>query len=276
MVAAGVEWSWPVMVTAGSSTHVFEPVAQVITRPDEQYAGQLPNDDAQSLVLDESNLFAWNKYSGYDREEGGTRLNAGIRYVGTLDNGMSATGVFGQSYQLAGQNSFDIVGTSDTGNYSGLQGDVSDYVAAASFDTGLGQRIIGRGLFDNDDFAVNRGEIGVANTAGAVTASASYVYIKKDPNAGINAPSSAISTTASVSALENWRLFGSMTYDIENASVARDSIGLSFENSCVTVSLAYNENLTSDIPTRSVMLRLLLRTLGEGTVTANIDKDKSS
>jgi hypothetical protein len=41
--------------------------------------------------------------------------------------------VFGQSYQLFGQNSFALGGTSNTGLNSGLDTAASDYVARASY-----------------------------------------------------------------------------------------------------------------------------------------------
>ena len=42
--------------------------------------GSLPNEDAQSLVFDDTSLFEWDKFSGFDRSEGGTRLNVGLQY----------------------------------------------------------------------------------------------------------------------------------------------------------------------------------------------------
>ncbi|MBN9021637.1 MAG: LPS-assembly protein LptD, partial [Rhizobiales bacterium] len=57
MPTVGAEWSLPILARAGKSTHVFEPIVQVVARPDEPYAGELPNDDAQSLVFDDSILF---------------------------------------------------------------------------------------------------------------------------------------------------------------------------------------------------------------------------
>ena len=56
----------------------LEPMAQVFARPDEQYIGELgiPNEDAQSFVFDAvARLFERDKFSGYDRMEGGTRVN---------------------------------------------------------------------------------------------------------------------------------------------------------------------------------------------------------
>src|SRR6185295_14120446 len=135
MPSVGVEWSLPVMAIMGSSTQVFEPMAQLIVRPDETLAGQLPNEDAQSLVFDDSDLFSRDKFSGYDRIEGGTRLNAGLHYVGTFGNGASVDGLFGQSYHLAGENPFAQPDIADTGNFSGLETDISDYIGRLSLDT---------------------------------------------------------------------------------------------------------------------------------------------
>ena len=52
----------------------------------------IPNEDAQSFVFDATTLFERDKFSGYDRIEGGTRANIGLRYTGTFDNGWTANG----------------------------------------------------------------------------------------------------------------------------------------------------------------------------------------
>ena len=97
MVTAGLEARYPILMTAPNSSHVFEPIVQVFARPDERLAGALPNEDAQSFVFDASNLFDRDKFSGFDRIEGGTRANIGARYTGTFDAGYTLRGVFGQS-----------------------------------------------------------------------------------------------------------------------------------------------------------------------------------
>ena len=57
-------------------------------RPNERLAGGLPNEDAQSFVFDTTSLFERDKFSGFDRTEGGTRANVGLRYTGSFDNGL--------------------------------------------------------------------------------------------------------------------------------------------------------------------------------------------
>ena len=267
------------MAVMGSSTQVFEPMAQLIARPDETLAGQLPNEDAQSLVFDDSNLFSRDKFSGYDRVEGGTRLNAALHYVGTFGNGASLDGLFGQSYQLAGQNSFAERDIADAGNFSGLETDISDYVGRISLDSGLGPRFAARGRFDQNDFTVQRWEVEATDVIGAVTASASYLYLRNDPNAGVLTPESVVTGAAAVNVLENWRLFGSAAYDFSNEQLARDSFGIAFDNSCVTLSIAYSETrseYTDLAQDRMVSFRLLLRTLGETGGSAGLGTGSGS
>ncbi len=86
MATAGLELRWPILFSTTSSTHILEPIAQIYMRNNERYAGQLPNEDAQSFVFDATNLFSRDKFSGYDRVEGGTRANLGLRYSGNFSN----------------------------------------------------------------------------------------------------------------------------------------------------------------------------------------------
>ena len=78
-----------------------------------------PNENSQSLVFDETNLFAWDKYSGYDRIEGGTRLNYGAQYTANFANGGHANIVGGKSSSRRTE-SYTIADSANTGLESGL------------------------------------------------------------------------------------------------------------------------------------------------------------
>ncbi|ODS02567.1 hypothetical protein AUC71_14655 [Methyloceanibacter marginalis] len=125
----GMEYRYPFITTTGTVTHTLEPIGQIIARPDSLGDQQeIPNEDALSLVFDDTILFDIDKFSGYDRIETGTRANVGVRYTAQLISGAYARAVFGQSYQLAGQNEFDT----DFYRTSGLATDTSDYVSGAT------------------------------------------------------------------------------------------------------------------------------------------------
>ena len=249
-------------------------MAQIVGRPDEPYAGELPNDDAQSLVFDDSVLFRRDKFSGNDRVEGGTRVNYGLRYIGTFSENVVLEGLFGQSYQIAGQNSFAVKDIADVGAFSGLETDFSDYVGRVSLDTPLG-RLAVRGRFDEENLDVQRAEIEASKTTGSLTASAAYGYIRDVPTAGIN-QQSFVNAQASVQIADRWRLFGSAVYDFSHKQVSQDSVGFAYDDSCVSLSIAYTESRNTLIPDRSLMVRLLLRTLAEGAVNANVSSATSN
>jgi LPS-assembly protein len=278
MPAIGAEWSWPILARAGEDTHIFEPIAQIIARPNEMHAGTLPNNDAQSLVFDVSNLFDHNKFSGFDRVEGGTRANIGIRYYGAFASGASLEGAFGQSIHLAGVNPYNPIVSdelSNVGAASGLETNFSDYVAGVTLDSGLGPRVSARARFDEKSFSINRAELQATSAIGPVTASANYIYLRTDPNSGLMEPSSAIRAAASVNFAENWRAFGSVTYDVEKSAFAGDSFGIAYDDECLTLSIAYSqthEGYTDLQPTRALNFRLQLRTLGETSYSQNLNR----
>src|SRR5690606_41028964 len=86
MATAGLEARWPVLFSTTSATHILEPMGQTLARPNEPFGSTvgIPNEDAQRLVFDATNLFRRDKFSGYDRIEGGVRANLGIRYSGAF------------------------------------------------------------------------------------------------------------------------------------------------------------------------------------------------
>jgi LPS-assembly protein len=270
MPAVGFEWSWPILARLGYSSHIIEPIAQLIIRPNETGAGELPNNDAQSLVFDDTTLFSRDKFSGFDRIEGGTRLNVGIHYLGTFASGFSVDALFGQSYQLAGDNPYAAADIAYAAATSGLATATSDYVGRVAVTSPEGATFTARGRFDQHDFGLNRGEIIASKTSGSLTAAVSYLYLAKDPNAVnasgevFDAPASVIRAAGSVAVNDEWKIFGGVAYDFTNASLAANSLGIAYDNSCLSVSVAYSETrdpYTDLSKSQSVKLRLALRTL---------------
>ena len=133
MPTVGLEYKYPFINVQPWGTQTITPIAQIIVRPNEPHAGQMPNEDAQSLVFDDLNLFRVNKFSGWDREEGGGRANVGIQATTQFDRGGYINVLFGQSYQLFGTNSFAVPDAVNTGIDSGLETRRSDYVGSISY-----------------------------------------------------------------------------------------------------------------------------------------------
>ena len=108
MAAAGMEYRYPFINVQSWGTQTIEPIAQVLVSPNETKIGAIPNEDSQSFNFDASNLFRINKFAGWDRVEGGGRLNTGIRYNLQFNQGGYINVLVGQSFQLFGLNSFTV------------------------------------------------------------------------------------------------------------------------------------------------------------------------
>lgn len=276
MPAVGVEYQWPFLATLGPTVHTFGPKAQLIVRPNEAHPGALPNEDAQSLIFDDTTLFRWDKFSGYDRQEGGVRANVGVVYQGLFPGGATVDALFGQSFQLAGENSFALQDHVQTGLGSGLETDTSDYVGRVTVNSGLGVAVTGQARFAHEDLAINAGSLTAVGTYGASTASLGYNYYRVSQAAGIFERREEISAAAAIEFVDNWSVVGSLVYDLAKDSPVSRGIGLAYAGDCFDFSAVYSEttdtysDLVSD---RRIFFRLSLRTLASSAFTSNLGGD---
>jgi LPS-assembly protein len=274
MATAGLELRYPILFSMGSSSHVLEPMAQTFVRPNEQYVGGLsiPNEDAQSFVFDATTLFDRDKFSGYDRMEGGTRANVGLRYSGSYDNGWVTNALFGQSYRIAGENAFSAPDLVNAGAYSGLDSNVSDFVALAGFASPGGFSASVSGRFDENSFEARRTEVKAAYTGLPVSLSSSYTFIQAQPLYGFAQDRHEVSVGASTKLGQFWSVFGSGTFDLENSYMARNGLGFSYADECFTFLLTMSETRASKNASseQSIGFNISFRTLGDfGSATSN-------
>jgi LPS-assembly protein len=276
MATAGLEMSWPLLFSATSSSHVVEPMAQVFMRPNEQYVGGLaiPNEDAQSMVFDATTLFERDKFSGYDRIEGGSRANVGVRYSGSYNNGWGTNAIFGQSYQLGGENSFAAPDLVNVGAYSGLDTTKSDYVGLVGLNSPNGFAASISGRFDEQSFEIRRAELKAAYSGLPISLSAKYAFIQAQPLYGFTTDRHEVTLGASTHLAENWRVFGTGTYDLQEGLLVKDGVGFAYNDSCFTylMTFAQSRDLNTREVTQSIGLNLSFRTLGDfGSSTNGID-----
>jgi len=267
MATAGLEARWPFLFAAAGSAHVIEPMAQLFARPDEPYRDRLgiPNEDAQSLVFDATTLFERDKFSGYDRIEGGTRANLGIRYSGSFANGWTAHGLFGQSYHLAGDNPYASPDLVHVGAFSGLETDRSDYVGLIGVTLPNGMAFSTGARLDEETFELRRADVRAAGTVGAVTAGLQYAFIDAQPGYGFTEDRQEVTAQGSIRFHENWRGFGSGTYDLQSNTLVRNSFGFAYDDECFTYLMTFSQERDIDSGERknSFAFNISLRTLGD-------------
>ncbi len=97
-----IRLNWPfVRGTAGGGNEVIEPILQVIAAPQSgnNPRDNIPNEDSLDYEFTDATLFQLNRFGGFDRYDGGIRVNAALRAEWNLAGGQKLEGLVGASYQ---------------------------------------------------------------------------------------------------------------------------------------------------------------------------------
>ncbi len=273
MPTVGLEYRYPFISVQSWGTQTVEPIAQIIARPSEPQVGRWPNEDAQSLIFDDSNLFRVDKFSGYDRVEGGGRANYGLTYTAQFNRGGSFNALFGQSYSLW-DNSFAQGGISNTGLDSGLDTTRSDYVARASFQPNSTYKFTSRFRFDNDNFEIKRMELETAANFDRWNLSLLYGDYAAQPEIGFLDRRQGVLGASSFKLDANWVVRGSALYDLNSHKFAQNSLGLGYVDDCFILALnyvtSYSYGSGTPVLNHTILLQMSLRTLGDTSVSQNL------
>lgn len=263
VATGGAEYRYPFAKHTERASHVIEPIAQIIARPGLKNQEDIPNEDARSLVFDDTLLFDIDKFSGYDRIETGTRANAGLRYTLQRHKGGYLRAVVGQSYQVAGDNEFR--------DESGLETTRSDYVTGLYIQPLKYFTAIGQARFDEKSFALRRTDLYGNVSAGPVSTSVNYANLKAQPGLGILTDRSEVIASANVLVTEHWSAYGNIRYDIEGDQRISDSLGVKWADDCFALAVTYTQSFVRDRdiePNETVFVRFEFKHLGAYDIDA--------
>jgi len=272
---AGLDYRYPLITTTGSVTHTVEPIGQIIARPNSLGDQQdIPNEDALSLVFDDTLLFDIDKFSGYDRIETGTRVNYGFGYTAQFMSGAYVRTVAGQSLQIAGQNEFDT----EFYQTSGLATDTSDYVTGLYIQASSNLAFSAQQRFDQNDLSVKRTDLGSSVAYGPVQARVNYADVPANlptaAPAGIvtGIDSEEILAAAALAITDDWSLLGNFRYDIRGDQTITDGLGLRYQDDCFLIDMTYQRSFIRDQdiePDERFLVSFALKYLGAYSVATS-------
>jgi len=277
MPAVGLEYRYPFINVQPWGTTTIEPIAQVIVRPNEGYAGKLPNEDAQSLTFDASNLFSVDKFGGWDRVEGGGRANVGVSATTQFERGGTINVLFGQSYQLFGLNSYAVQDVINTGIGTGLDTNVSDYVARATYQPNKTYTFSASTRLDHDTMQIQRLELEGRANFDRWSLSMLYGNYAPQPQLGYLSRREGILTTETVKLTTNWVVSGGFRYDLQAGQINEYIVGAGYVDDCFVLALNYITDyayVTATNPTPTldhrIMLQIGLRTIGQTSFSESV------
>ncbi len=277
LATGGATVSYPWVANVGSTSHVIEPIGQIVAHSSHVDQDFVPNEDAKSLIFDDTNLFDTTKFSGYDRLETGVRANVGVQYTFQGPVGYARI-LAGQSFHLSGNNAYDPadVATSGFNTQSGLETKDSDYVLGAYIAPTDMFRLISQSRFDEDDFSLRRQDMTAVFSYGPLLAGATYSY----GDAYLEETSryetqEDILGYASLRLTDRWSIGGSLRYSIDEDRMLTDSIRIAYLDECFMLSATYSETFIRDPdrdiePDQVVMLRFEFKHLGGFNYETNV------
>jgi len=265
-LAADVQWPF-IGAALGGTQRLVPRVQLVITPPTENL--DIPNEDARAIDLEDSNLFALNRFPGYDRWEDGSRITYGVDW--SLDRPkLSITANVGQSYRIARRAIFP--------QGTGLTDRLSDVVGRFRVRYGRFIDITDRFRLDKDNLAVRRNEVDLTLGSEQTYVQVGYLRLNRDVDPTIEdlRDKEEIRLAGRILFQRYWSIFGATVIDLTSKSEdpfslsdgfepVRHRLGIAYEDDCLQVGLTWRrdyELLDTTVKGNTFSLHLALKGLG--------------
>ena len=241
---------WPLVGQFLGGTQVLTPRFQIVASPTLRNL-EVPNEDARAIDLEDSNLFALNRFPGYDRIEDGLRFTFGIDWQFERP-GLRINSTIGQSYRLSNRPTLLPDGT-------GLSEKTSDVVGRTEMRFGDVVKITHRFRLDKDDFAIRRNEFDAAIGTQGTYLEVGYLRLNRDVPTGFEdlKDREELRIAGRVSFARHWSFFGSGVFDLTGISddpsltgvdgfqPLRTRFGVAYEDDCLEIDFTWRRDFVA-------------------------------
>ena len=240
------DMKWPFVGPAFGGIQRIVPRVQLVLTPPTPNL-DIPNEDARSIDLEDSNLFALNRFPGYDRWEDGSRLTYGLDW--SLDRpNLSIMATIGQSYRITRRPGIFPEGT-------GLTDRLSDVVGRTRVRFGRLIDITHRYRIDKDDYAFRRNELDLTIGSEQTYAQIGYLRLNRDIDPAIEdlRDKEELRLAGRIKFHRYWSIFGATVLDLtgqeedplsqaDGFAPVRNRLGLAYEDDCLELGLTWRRD----------------------------------
>lgn len=243
-LAADIKWPFVGPLLGGVQTLV--PRVQLVLTPPTPNL-DIPNEDARSVDLEDSNLFALNRFPGYDRWEDASRITYGADWSLERPN-LSIESTIGQSYRIQSRPSILPEGT-------GLTDQFSDFVGRTRVRFGRLIDLTDRYRIDKSNFTMRRNELDLTLGSQQTYLQLGYLLLNRDIDTAIEdlRDHEELRLAGRVKFHRYWSVFGATVIDLTDRaqdplSIAdgftqvRDRLGVEYEDDCIQLGLSWRRD----------------------------------
>ncbi|WP_127145833.1 LPS-assembly protein LptD [Pelagibacterium montanilacus] len=227
---AAIDIRYPLVGRTTGATTVIEPIAQFVYRGSAEARPGVTNEDSQGFLLDASNVFSRNRFTGWDRQETGLVANVGATVQTSFDNGMWINTVIGQSFHLAGPNAFDVDDGSTATVGTGMD-ELASYLVAG-VDAGWGPHYsLGATLqVDPDTLTVPRAVARADASLAYFDIGADYAFVAADGDLGVSRDRHEIGGRISVPFADYWTATAGLAWDVSANAFLAGNAGVEYDD----------------------------------------------
>jgi LPS-assembly protein len=243
-LAADVKWAF-VGPAFGGTQRLTPRVQLVLTPPTPNL--EIPNEDARSVDLEDSNLFALNRFPGYDRWEDGSRVTYGVEW--NLDRpNVAISTIIGQSYRITRNPGIFPDGT-------GLTDRWSDIVGRTRVRFGQLVDITHRFRIDKDNLSPRRNEVDLTLGGDETYVQIGYLRLNRNISAAIEdlRDKEELRLAGRVKFARYWSVFGATVLDLtgkeedplslaDGYEPVRHRLGITYEDECLELGLSWKRD----------------------------------
>ncbi len=256
---AGVDWRYPLVRHDGKTSEVVEPIVGVVVAPTGGNPSDIPNEDSQDFELQDTNIFAANRFGGLDRVDGGQRVYYGVRGTVLAPDNASGSILVGQSYSRE-RNAAFAAGT-------GLDNNLSDIVGRVQASPSELLNFLYRFRLDHKTLAVRRQEVGATVGPQAVKLSVNYLSIDKRIDQPEFDAREEVQAGITAQLTPHWRFNAHMVRNLANpGGELSHGFGLTYEDECFVVTGNYVRNFGFDrdlVPSTTIFFQVAFKNLGQ-------------
>lgn len=244
--ALAADLTWPFVGPALGGIQRLVPRLQLVLTPPTANI-EIPNEDARSIDLEDSNVFALNRFAGYDRWEDASRVTYGLDWFLERPN-LAINSTIGQSYRLVNRPGIFPQGT-------GLTDRLSDIVGRTSIRYGRLLDLTHRYRVDKDKFAVRRNEIDLTVGTTQTYAQVGYLKLNRNVDPAIEDLRDVEELRVAGRVLFNryWSIFGATVIDLTDRTEdplaiadgwepVRHRLGIQYEDECLQVGVTWRRD----------------------------------
>ncbi|MCY4238886.1 MAG: LPS assembly protein LptD [Rhodospirillaceae bacterium] len=255
---AKLGWRYPFVREMGNVRVIVKPRAALIASTSGLNSSKIPNEDSDGFEFDEINLFSINRYPGRDRVDDGTRFVYGVNTIFLGNRGGQSEIFLGQSYQLAGDETF--------GSGSGLDRKLSDIVGQIQINPGRYFNLVYKFRFDAKDQQMPRTEVTTFAGVPALNTSLSYLLFRRNMNSSEFPTREEIAFAVRSQVTRTWSIFGGSRHNLaSDGGILKWQAGGQFKNECCTLQATISRSFTYDReikPSTNFLILLTLKHLG--------------